>query len=263
MGSGDPARRAVRSSGLDLVARLGLLCWGLTHLLVAWLAASIAVGRPAAEGDQAGAMAVVGGKPWGVLALAAAAVGFAALTAWQVLETTVGHRAESGTSRGVERLMSAARSVGYGLLAWTAAGFALGAGKSKADQQQTLTAQLLAAPGGRWLVAAGGLVVLAGAVALAVYGITGRFVRHLRHAGPGVRLLGQVGYVTKGLAYGVAGVLVVAAAVTFDPGKSRGLDAALRTLAGQPYGRVLLLLVALGLAVYGVFGLVQVRLRKI
>jgi hypothetical protein len=36
--------------------------------------------------------------------------------------------------------------------------------------------------------------------------------------------------------FALAGILVVVAAVTFDPQKARGLDAALRQLAAQPYG---------------------------
>ena len=74
---------------------------------------------------------------------------------------------------------------------------------------------------------------------------------------------GQVGYVVKGLAYAIVGVLLVVAAATFDPGRSTGLDGALRTLAAQPFGEVALLVVALGFAVFGVFCFFQSRYRKV
>jgi hypothetical protein len=77
------------------------------------------------------------------------------------------------------------------------------------------------------------------------------------------RWLGIVGYVAKGIAYGVAGVLLVTAARTYDPAKARGLDAALRTLAAQPYGQLLLAIIAAGLAAFGVFCLLQMRYRKV
>jgi hypothetical protein len=51
--------------------------------------------------------------------------------------------------------------------------------------------------------------------------------------------------------------------MTYDPGKSRGLDAALHTLAEQPYGHVLLAVIAAGIAAFGVFSIVQARYRKI
>ena len=49
------------------------------------------------------------------------------------------------------------------------------------------------------------------------------------------------------------GILVVVAAVQFDPSKANGLDPALKALAGQPFGMFLLAIVAVGLAAYGVF----------
>jgi len=58
-------------------------------------------------------------------------------------------------------------------------------------------------------------------------------------------------------------VLLVSAAVTYDPDKARGLDAALRTLAAQPYGGFLLAVVALGIAAFGVFCFIQARYRKV
>jgi hypothetical protein len=58
-------------------------------------------------------------------------------------------------------------------------------------------------------------------------------------------------------------VLLVVAAVSFDPAKSTGLDGALRTLAAQRFGVVLLGVVALGFAVYGVFCFFQSRYRKV
>ena len=64
---------------------------------------------------------------------------------------------------------------------------------------------------------------------------------------------GQVGFIGKGVSIGVIGVLVVIAAIRFDPAKAAGLDAALRSLTQPPLGPWLLVVVALGLAAYGVF----------
>jgi hypothetical protein len=56
--------------------------------------------------------------------------------------------------------------------------------------------------------------------------------------------------------------------IGFEPGwsattKASGLDVALKTLASQPYGPVLLLLLAAGIAAFGVFALLDARFRKI
>jgi hypothetical protein len=55
------------------------------------------------------------------------------------------------------------------------------------------------------------------------------------------------------------GALAAYAAVTHEPRKSGGLDAALYRLLHQPYGSWLLLALALGLGCYGLFGLVRAR----
>jgi hypothetical protein len=62
--------------------------------------------------------------------------------------------------------------------------------------------------------------------------------------------------------YGIAGALVVVAAVRSDPSKATGLDTALKTLAAQRYGAALLLTVAAGLAAFGVFAMLDARYRR-
>jgi len=50
--------------------------------------------------------------------------------------------------------------------------------------------------------------------------------------------------------------------VSYDPKKATGMDTALKTLAGQPYGTALLLMVAAGLACFGVYCLFDARYRR-
>ena len=71
------------------------------------------------------------------------------------------------------------------------------------------------------------------------------------------------GYTAKGVAYAIVGILVIAAAVTYDPDKARGLDSALKTLASHAYGNWLLALIAFGFAAFGVFCFAQGKYRKV
>jgi hypothetical protein len=77
-----------------------------------------------------------------------------------------------------------------------------------------------------------------------------------------VARLGTVGTIARGVVFGVAGGLVLTAAITFDAKKSTGLDGALRTLAHQPYGPYLLGAVAAGLIAFGLFGFAAARWVK-
>src|ERR687896_279858 len=73
---------------------------------------------------------------------------------------------------------------------------------------------------------------------------------------------GQIGWPALGVAYGIIGLLLVYSAISYDPEKATGMDTALKTLAGQPYGSVLLLTVAAGLACFGAYCLFDARYRR-
>jgi len=168
-----------------------------------------------------------------------------------------------------ERIASAGRTLAYLYFAWTAYQVFNHANSSSADKQQALTEELMASSGGRWWVGLAGFALAVLGAGLVVYGVTKRFEKHLMTGRMSTktrtlsRRLGVAGYSAKGIAYGIAGVLVVTAAVTYDPDRARGLDAALHTLRQQSYGMLLLSLVALGIAAFGAFCFVQARYRKV
>ena len=263
------ARRAITSNPLEALTRIGFIGYGLFHLAVAWLAVQIAAGRPRDEGDQSGAFRTLAAQPFGRFLLVIVIVGLAAMAVWQLLLALVGHQAEQGKQRVAERVASAGRTVVYAALAWTAVRVFAGNPTSSAAQQEQATAGIMAHGSGRFLVGLIGLGVLALGIGMAVYGARHQFERKLttgrmsRTTRSTARRLGQVGYIAKGVAFGIVGVLLLDAAVTSNPAKSRGLDAALHTLVGRPYGPFLLVLVALGFLAFGVYCFLQARYRKV
>jgi Domain of Unknown Function (DUF1206) len=263
------ASRAADNPLLEALARAGFVGYGITHLLLAWLALQVAFGQPAGASDQGGALHTLAGQPFGRILVVAIGIGLAAMAVWQALEAAVGHRADRGGERTAERIGSAGRTLMYAWLAWTAFQVVTAAKASSASQQQAKSAQLMGSQGGRWLVGAIGVGLVALGLGMIVYGMIRRFEKHLyvhrmsARTRRAARLLGVTGYTAKGLAYGIAGGLLVSAAVTYDPSKARGIDAALHALSQQPYGGLLLTLVAFGLAAFGIFCLVQARYRKV
>lgn len=263
------ASRASHSKLLEVLTRAGFIGYGVVHLLFAWLALQLAFGGTTTQGDQSGALRELAAQPLGRVLVIAVAVGMLAMAIWQAFEALIGHRAERDRARVFERLASAGRTLVYGYFAWTAYQVSKQATTSSADKQQDLTQDLMGSTGGRWLVGLAGVAVAALGVGLVWYGLTKRFEKHLHTMQMSLgfrrasRRLGMAGYTAKGVAYGIAGILFVAAAVTYDPNKARGLDAALRTLRDQSYGQLLLTLIALGIAAFGVFCFVQSRYRKV
>ncbi|NJC73832.1 DUF1206 domain-containing protein [Planosporangium thailandense] len=267
--AGGTARQAVRSRPMRALTRFGFIAYAVMHALVGWLALQIAWGGSGREDSQSGAFSTLAAHPLGRVLLFAVAVGLAALAVWQAVAAAVGHTDEEGRRRAAERFMSAGRTVVYAALAWTAFRIVAGSGTSSAQKQESATATLISSTGGRWLVGAVGLAVIGFGVGMAVYGLLGKFERKLDRSrmGPSaeraVHTLGAVGYAAKGVAFAIVGVLLILAAVHHDPSRSRGLDAALRALAAQPFGPWLLSVVALGFLAFGAFCLFQSRYRRV
>jgi hypothetical protein len=260
-------RNMTNNELLKGLTRVGFTGYGLLHLALAWVAAQIAFGQGGEEGDQSGAFQKLADQPFGAVLLWFVIICLVALAVWQAILAAWGHRESHGRERVFERVASAARVIVYGVLAWTAGKVVTGVPSSSAQQQQQATAGIMAKPAGAWLIGLVGLGVLAFGLGMMWYGWKRKFARKLAVTRPQARKAatraGQIGYVAKGIAFGIVGYLLVDAAITNDPGKSRGLDAALRTLAGQPYGKFLLLAVALGVAAFGVYCFFQVRYRKV
>ncbi|GIJ28040.1 hypothetical protein Vqi01_32020 [Micromonospora qiuiae] len=263
------AARTADSRWLELLARAGFIGYGIVHLLFGWLALQIAFGNSADDGDQSGALRTLAAQPMGNFLVVAIAVGMLAMAIWQALEAAVGHRAERGSDRRNERIVSGARTVIYLWLAWTAWKVFANANSDSASQQEELTARLMQSSGGRWLVGLAGLVLAGVGVGMVVYGARKKFLKRLKTGEMSVRTtqlarrLGMAGYISRGGAFAITGLLVVLAAVSYDPEKARGLDAALRILRDQSYGAILLTLIALGIAAFGVFCFLQSRYRKV
>ena len=237
------------------LGRAGVAADGVVHLLVAWLALQVALGSGGGSADSSGALGAVARSPLGPVLLVLLALGFAALLAWQVLEAVTAPDAG-------HRVKAVARAVVALLLGISCVRLLAGAGASAAQQQQTLTQRVLEAPGGAVLVVLAGAVVLGVGVASVVRGAKRSFEEKVEGSlSPALRTLGTVGYVARGVAFGVLGVLVAWAA-TGDTAKSRGLDAAFREIAERPFGAVLLVLVALGVAAYGAFQVLTAPRRR-
>ena len=160
----------------------------------------------------------------------------------------------------VNGVWSAGRAVVYLGIGLLAIGVAVGSGGSSGNAEETVSTRLMALPFGRVLVAAVGAAVIAVGIAQIVKGVKQNFTEDLDQAvSQGVRRLGTAGYCAKGVALAIIGGLFGYAAITYDPQKAGGLDAALATIRDQPFGAVLLVVMALGIAAFGVFCFVWAR----
>jgi hypothetical protein len=259
------ATKAARSDTVQRLARLGLAGRGLLYLVVGGLAANVARGSHA-EADRQGALRAIGATLPGRVALLVVAAGFAGYAAWRFAEATV-RPGEKGVGG---RVASFAKGCLYTAFVVTTASFAVTRQGSGGDAKgRDWTARVLGWPAGRVLVAAAGLALLAAGAFNAYRACSGRYRKHLKDeelapgAQPWVTAIAVTGLVARGVAFALVGVFVLQAALRYDAGEARGLDGALRALVGAPFGRWLLLLVAIGLGAFGLWSFVEARYRRV
>ncbi len=245
---------------LEHGARVGLVGYGVVHLLIAWITLQLAWGGGGEEASESGALQEVAQQPLGGTLLWIVAIGLAALTLWQLATAIWGFRHEDGMERTRHRVAAVGRGVVYAVLAYSAVRTSTsGSGGGGDSSQEGLTARLLGAPGGPWLVGAVAVAIMAVGVYLVWRGLSGGFTVDLRTGALSgrtekpVMVTGTVGHVAKGAAITIVGGLFAWAAATYDPEKAGGLDDALSTVRDQPYGPYLLTAIALGLAAFGLY----------
>jgi len=253
--------QANESRVVEWGARLGYAILGVLHLLIAYIAVKVAwgVGGGSKEADSGGALKTLATSSTGPLLLWIGVAGFVLLAFWNLTEGIVRRR----ETADLVKLVS--KGVMYAFFAWTTFKIvALGESSNSEKQTEGFAAALMGNGLGRVLVAVIGLVVL-GVAGYHIYkGATKKFLGDLEeHPGQWAVRAGQVGYVAKGVALLVVGFFFVYAAWTADPDKTQGLDGALKTFKDAPAGPVVLTVVAVGIAAYGIYSFARARYARL
>jgi Domain of Unknown Function (DUF1206) len=260
-------RRAADSRPAQLLARVGLTARGILYILIGWVAILVALGNHSHQADQQGALQLLASTSFGRVVLWLIGIGFAGYALWRLSEAAFGVAGE-GNGAG-PRLKSLGRAIIYAAFAYLTFKVIAGTAGNESKKQQDFTASVMHHSGGRWLVGIVGLIVVVAGVTLMVEGLRARFMKYLQtyrmsaRTRKMVRRLGMIGTTARGLVFAAVGVLIIDAAVTFNAAKAGGLDKALLTLRNQPFGEFLLILVALGLIAFGLYGLAEARWRRV
>lgn len=254
-------------AGISFIGRIGLAGRTVFYAILTAITIRIALlgGAVHHEADANGALTVVSRPVLGKVAIAAVALGFALFGVARLLGAWQDRRVSAP-----RRWMTAAQGIFYLGLAYVPASFL--AGKHQAGsqgQQQRTTAEVLQVPGGRWLLAALGVVL----IAVCVVQIRGALSRtfeeglDLDSAPPAVRIIadaaGVVGIAARALVFLPIGVFLIIAAAQADPRHSVGTDGELLKLSHHSWGTALLAAIAAGLTVFVVFSAMETRYRRV
>lgn len=267
-------RRSVRTGrsdapgpAIDVLGRVGLVAYGLVHVVVAWLAVLIAGDSPGGPADAQGAVAEIA-TGVGAVGLVTIVAGLAAFAVWQLTTAWLGFRWVSGGERVRKRVGAVAKATAMLALAGVTTAFLVSGRRSGDQGMREVVADVLRLPAGRLLVLLGAVTIVVVAATMIYTGVRRTFMGDLdlrRVPGPLCRLIevvGAVGHLARAVALGVVGVLVGTAAVLSDADRAGGLDAALRVLADTPLGPVLLVVMAVGFGAFGLYCVADAALRR-
>ena len=259
----------VKGDTLETMGRIGYAAKSLIYIAVGLLSANAAVSGGKAR-DSRDVLQTVAEQPFGRILLLALLAGIACYATWRAI-LVFAPNGRSGLSAWFVRGRSAISAAVYFGLGIAAIGVLTGSGSSGGGESSARgwTAQLMAAPAGKWLVIMAGAALAAYAVAQWRRAWTRSFEKTLglsplsSTARRTVTNMSAAGIAARGVAFGLAGVFLVRAGWHASPSQARGLTGSLNALRDQPHGPWLLAVVAFGLAGYGVYCALKSRYGRI
>jgi Domain of Unknown Function (DUF1206) len=259
-------RRAGGAGAIDLLARFGLVARGIIYIVIGAIALMLALGAAQHAPDRAGALEAIASKPFGYILLWVITIGFGGLALWKIVQAAVARLSPTEAYR----LKAIGSAIGYTIACITTYWFVrFGRVPLSSDTtSRDLTATVMSHSGGQFLVLIAGVIVVVAGIYMVIQAFRLDFTRYLRMGWMSRRTqdtvvtLGRFGYAARGVIVFLIGLTLIAAAASYDPAKATGVDGALRTIAGWPYGPILLILVALGLIAFGVLSFFEAKWRR-
>nr|WP_173918839.1 DUF1206 domain-containing protein [Halobacillus sp. Marseille-Q1614] len=247
------------------LARAGYMAKGLVYSLVGLLAFMAAIGIGGKTTGTTGMLRSLAAMPLGNTLLWLIGIGLTFYIIWVFIKAIKDPTNEGTDVTGlIARTGYFVSGIIYGTLAFNAFKIAMNAGNG-GGSKQSMSARLLEMPLGAWILGAVGAVTIGYGIYELYGGISQKFLNKFRvgemsrHEKKAAKRFGTMGLTARGIVLGLIGFFIIQTALTHNPDKTRGLDGALSEVAKQPFGQVLLGLVALGLVLYGVYQMIRGR----
>jgi len=258
-----------RSPQFEWLARAGLAARGVVYLVIGILAVKLALGEGGQATNQQGALQTIAEQPLGTALLIMVAIGLAGYATWRLLRAAIGHGPE-GADDTKERIAGLVSGIGYAALCVTAvkilAGSGGGGGGSNPDKA---TGGVLGWPGGTWLVAIVGVIIVGVGLEQGYKAVKKKFLEDSKTGEMSPRVLqgftalGVAGHLARMVVFALIGYFLIKAALDYDPDEAIALDGALAHLGQSSYGPILLGAVAAGLVCFGAYSIADARFRKV
>lgn len=251
---------------MERVAAIGFFVYGAVYCLLGALAAKVALGTGGRITSSQGVIREVAREPFGGILLVVMMVGLFAYSTWRFVQSITDPEGRGAKPMGLfirgGRFIS---SIVHAALAIFTLQLVSGSGASGGNTNWAL--RLITEP----LGAVVGFIVAAVMIGVGVEqfrkvftGDFGEPLRTSRMTTPeraGGNWAARVGFVARGVVFTMTGGYLLYAVLDADPKEAKSVEELLLTLLRLPYGHWILLIVALGLAGYGLF-MIQVAMHR-
>ncbi|MEO6458109.1 MAG: DUF1206 domain-containing protein [Chloroflexia bacterium] len=268
------AEKVVTNKWIEWLPRLGYISRWLVYMMVGFLSIGLVLGAGGAAEDKQGAIASISSYGLGKALLAIVVVGLVGYSLWGFFRALVDpYQKGTGPKALAERAGYIVSGLTYGGLIFPTLRLIFGSNSPQeieeisedGDTERWTTAWLLAQPLGHWLVIAAGVIAIIGGLGQMYQAYSANFRKDFKQEEMNKREMkwavrfGRFGHAARGVVFILFGVFIVRAALLMNPNEVKGLDGALLAVVQQPYGPLLLGIVALGLISFGIFSVLCAR----
>lgn len=266
--------RQVRDLGrrFQVLGRIGWVAKGMVYLLIGLVALQIALdhGSGGEEASGTGAVATLANRPFGKVLVGLLGAGLLLYVVWRLFTAFL-----PGDWTGnalLQRIGYTVSAVIYASLALTVLQVMRSGNTSDRDQEDRAVTggvnALLDSTAGRWLVGLIGVAVLGIAVAFVIKATSKSFQDDIAlPSDPRERQIlvrsGEVGWTARGASMALIGFFLIRSAVTYDASEAGGIDGSLRQFTRYSWGQLVVGLIAVGFAMYGLFCVISARHQRL
>ena len=252
-------KQAAANPQLELLERLGYVVRGLLYAVMGFLALRIALAAPGGKAtDLTGSLVWLIGNPLGKVVLIVTIIGLVAYAVWGFVRAIYDPLHRGRDAKGIAaRVGFVTSALSYLAIAFFALTILAGQGSSSNDSTQTTVSTLLANPGGSLITELLGVIAMGIGIGQFVEAFRATFAKDLKSAEMSQSErqlaigLGRFGMAARGVTFLVVGWFLIQAGIHHDAGSVKGFGGAFLFLLAQPYGHILVGVVALGFIALG------------
>jgi hypothetical protein len=247
--------------------RFGYVAKGIVYGMIGVLAALAAFGPSGDTTGASGALQSIASFPFGEVALWIIGIGLIGYILWDFIKAIKDPENEGTDAKGlIKRTGYFISGLIYTNLAFGAIKLASNTGSAgSGNTEKTISAKLMEQPFGVWLVGIVGAIIFGYGIYELYSGVKEKFMSKFKTYEMNDKerkialLSGKIGLISRGIVLCMVGFFFIRTAYTNNPNESKGLGGALTELANQPFGQVLLAIVAVGLILYGIYQIIKGR----